>query len=69
MPSRVEISEREAVCINCKHFYQHYIFTAYSGFSPCNAGHCDYPRIKGRKPGDTCVNFCFKDAIERRGGR
>lgn len=53
------INEKEEVCANCKHFIQHYTKTRLKGVSPCNAGHCIYPRMKARKPGDTCVHFAF----------
>lgn len=40
-------------CYNCTHFYQHYSKEGYEIY----AGHCSYPRIKPRNPGDTCQNF------------
>ncbi len=54
------INEKEEVCANCKHFIQHYIKSCYTGVSACNAGHCIYPRMKVRKPGDTCIHFAFE---------
>lgn len=53
------IDEREEVCANCKYFWQHYVYESRCGFSPCNAGHCTYPRLKNRKTNDTCRHFCF----------
>lgn len=50
------IYEDEDVCANCARFVQHYAQTR-SGMLPINAGHCMEPRIKRRKPGDTCPNF------------
>lgn len=53
------IHELEDVCANCKYFRQHYVKEQFGySFTACNAGHCVYPRIKDRSPGDTCKNFC-----------
>ena len=57
-----KISENEDVCANCKYFRQHYIKESFGyGFIACNAGHCVYPRMKNRSPGDTCKNFGTKN--------
>lgn len=54
------ISKAEEVCANCKHFFPHY--TAVHGHrSPVNCGHCAYPRIKHRKPAQSCEHFAHKD--------
>lgn len=61
------IDEREEVCANCQHFIQHYVkpgrYEIIAGryeIIACNAGHCTYPRLKDRKPGETCDKFEFK---------
>lgn len=55
----VRIDEDEECCVNCKHFIQHYTFTprGKQPFSPVHCGHCVYPRIKDRRPHDTCKHF------------
>lgn len=54
------IDEHEEVCANCKHYIQHWVkSTRLNDLSPCNAGHCLYPRMKARKPGQTCEHFEF----------
>lgn len=55
---KIWISEREEICANCKHYVQHYTCLL-ERFTPCNAGHCVYPRLKARKPGQTCERFEF----------
>lgn len=54
------IDEREEVCANCQHFIQHYVKPGSQVIVACNAGHCTYPRLKGRKPGETCDKFEFR---------
>lgn len=53
--------ESEEVCANCRHFCQHYTEKpsdyGMRGFMPVNAGHCTEPKVKQRKPGDTCERF------------
>lgn len=56
---KIEISERETVCANCQHFYQHYIKND-GVYKACNAGHCCYPRLKNRRPGDVCEKWVQK---------
>ncbi len=41
------------LCINCKHFYRHYLKCGYELIW----GHCVYPRIKSRLAFDTCEHF------------
>ena len=53
--------QSEEVCANCMKYMQHYVCIDGEYFRPCNCGHCIYPRIKARKPLDTCEHF------ERRG--
>lgn len=62
----IYIEKAEEICGNCKNFYQHYVRTEGCGweFTPCNAGHCCYPRLKGRKPCDTCSQFKVKESIK-----
>lgn len=65
----MNISERRAlyihdntgtapICVNCKHFYQHYLKDGI----PLWSGHCGYPRIKLRYTYDTCKEFERNDA-------
>ena len=64
------IYEDEEVCANCKHYYQHYVKAIWRGareFTAVNAGHCTHPRIKGRKPGDTCSQFENRVIIKEEG--
>ena len=54
------IPEDREVCANCTHFQQHYIFADFGygeRFMTVNFGHCVHPRLKSRKPGDTCDKF------------
>lgn len=52
---------REAqACLNCRHFYLHYIAGGQPGLeyaTPIHYGHCTYPRCKTRHVDDVCVNF------------
>lgn len=56
-----EIEADEAVCANCNHFHQHFVERKdrlnIRFFTPCNEGHCVFPRRKNRKPSDTCDKF------------
>ena len=58
----VRIDESEECCVNCTHFIQHYTFTPHGKqpFIPVHCGHCTHPRIKDRKPNDTCNHFEHK---------
>ena len=55
------IDETEEVCANCAHYRQHYRKERHphgmEGFVPVNAGHCVEPRVKDRRPYDTCERF------------
>lgn len=60
----VTIDESEEVCANCAHFVQHYAIrtnptysTGIGEFVAVNDGHCPHPRLKRRKPSDTCERF------------
>lgn len=55
----IHVFEGESVCVNCKHYYQHYISNSYhGGYIAINCGHCTYPRCKNRKPGEAaCIHF------------
>lgn len=48
-------------CINCEHFYQHYIKGGPPIFTismvPLDCGHCAFPRMKERKAYDICDRF------------
>ena len=54
----------EEICKNCVHYQRHYIVIK-SLCTPVNCGHCDYPRIKTRKP-DTkaCAHFQYHNHSE-----
>ena len=64
-----EILPTAELCTNCLHFYQHYIYSTVPfknsiyGFSAIHDGHCCYPRVKNRKPTDTCKHFECKNQI------
>ena len=60
MSSYIWIDDNEPVCANCAHYYDHY---AYNGrhYIPCTCGHCVYPRIKHRKPTQSCERFKKKE--------
>lgn len=52
------IAPDSKACSNCKHFIQHYVRGLYmNDFEPAYAGHCTYPRIKDRKPNNSCDKF------------
>jgi hypothetical protein len=52
------ILESETVCANCSHWMGHYVYIDRgNSYVPLSCGHCRYPRLKHRRPGDTCVNF------------
>lgn len=50
-----DLSEHK-VCGTCAHFYQHYVLDR-SSFTSVWIGHCGKPRLKCRKPDDTCSNW------------
>lgn len=59
------IPEDKKICRNCKHFWQHYVYSksydGYMKYTPCNAGHCAIPRLKNRSPEHkACVYFEWK---------
>lgn len=63
----INIFEFESVCGNCTHFCQHYIKNSsnFSGYSACNSGHCVFPRVKSRKPGEqSCKYFESRNALK-----
>lgn len=60
----ITIGEAEEVCANCEHYVQHYMIRTYplystgiGEFMAVNDGHCVEPRVKRRKPSDTCGMF------------
>lgn len=56
----LDVTLETECCANCEHFHQHY---RKDGF-PIFAGHCCYPRMKNRKPDDTCKHFKNKEDTE-----
>ncbi len=58
------ITQETECCLNCKHFYQHYVKddTFWKGYAvPLYMGHCCYPRLKHRRCNDVCENFKRKE--------
>ena len=55
------VREDEEVCANCAHFHQHYGEGPMGTLLPLNCGHCVYPRVKNRCPGDTCDKYEKED--------
>lgn len=54
------IGKETQCCLNCKHFYQHYVEDErwQKGFAvPIYMGHCVYPRKKYRRCEDACEHF------------
>jgi hypothetical protein len=53
------IHESEEVCANCRFYCQHYVYGAHykSGYAATHCGHCHYPQLKHRDPGQTCARF------------
>ena len=62
----ISISGAAACCVNCRHFYQHYIrsLSEVYGYQAINFGHCGYPRMKDRMAHDTCARFEPREAEE-----
>ena len=53
-----EIGPETECCMNCKHFYQHYVKDRRTGYaSPTYYGHCTCPRLKQRSISDLCERF------------
>lgn len=52
-------------CTNCIHFRQHYVADnlgrVIETATPVPFGHCSHPRVKIRKPTDSCPNFTRKE--------
>lgn len=62
-----EIKETEEVCANCRNFKQHYIKGGkYSidDYIAVDHGRCIYPKMKYKRPGDSCRNFEARYYIE-----
>ena len=53
------IGNEEICCVNCKHFYQHYVIGRHDGrYTPTDCGHCTATqRVKSRKAYDHCERF------------
>lgn len=47
------LTEETPFCINCTHFYRHYLQSG----KALDCGHCVFPRVKDRKAYDTCEHF------------
>ena len=53
-------TEEVDMCLNCVHFHRHYTRKLIEGvtrFTVTAWGHCDYPRIKIRKPYQLCEEY------------
>ncbi len=46
----------ERVCCTCAHYYQHYR-KGKKGYFEVNCGHCVFPRLKGRRPDQSCEHW------------
>ncbi len=55
------ISKEEKACINCKYYHQHYIKVDTQSYIKCYDGHCTNPRLKSRKPSQSCEHFEFRE--------
>ena len=54
----IMMRDKEQCCSRCKHYIQHYgLNKRHQACEAINCGHCMYPRIKHRKPLDTCGNW------------
>ena len=51
-----EIYEGKKVCCTCAHYTQHYRKDLW-GYSAVHCGHCSFPRVKTRKPNQTCGHW------------
>lgn len=60
----IYINDCEEVCSNCKHFHQHYGCGDGRICYPLNCGHCHYPRIKHRKPYQTCERWEVREEAD-----
>lgn len=49
------------MCINCRHFFQHYVKINSQQCAPIDWGHCSFPRLKPRQGFDTCQYFSKVD--------
>lgn len=45
------------VCGTCIHYYQHYVLGDRLKPIPLWYGHCSMPKIKVRRPGETCEHW------------
>ncbi len=46
----------QQVCCNCVHYYQHYV-RGEKRYIIVHCGHCTFPRLKSRSPGQTCEHW------------
>lgn len=42
------------VCGTCAHYHQHYVLGNYQKPIPLWYGHCSFPKLKDRRPDETC---------------
>ena len=50
------IFEGKKVCYTCAHYAPHYRKTE-RGYWAVHCGHCSFPRVKTRKPDQTCEHW------------
>lgn len=48
-------------CYYCKYYFLHYARDRHGHYLSANCGHCFFPRLKSRLPGDVCDKFVKKD--------
>lgn len=61
--SRYVVVEKEC-CGTCVHYRQHYILSDRCKPQPLRYGHCVFPRLKDRKPDETCPHWTSSDKKE-----
>ena len=61
--SRYVVVEQEC-CGTCVHYRQHYILSEQGRPWPLWYGHCVFPRLKARKPDETCPHWTSADKKE-----
>ncbi len=63
MKKKYKIVE-QTVCGTCKHYRRHYVRYEAGRFTSLHYGHCVYPRIKQRDPGQTCPHWTAREEPE-----
>ncbi len=61
---RLGIEPSTEICLNCKHFHQHYSKSD-SVMLALHCGHCAFPRMKFREVTDTCEHFQVKEGVAK----